>query len=78
MPVGGVVEDGWRGVCRQVTGETRFHLSTKSIMVWGSFTNLSLGLGRFWLGLTIFLSARKWPMIEGAVKVVGCVSVWFE
>jgi hypothetical protein len=72
IPVGGVVRDGWKGIGGQGTGETRFQLSAKSLMVWGSFTNLSLDFDRFlvWLArVDGFLAARKWPRIEGQLKL---------
>jgi hypothetical protein len=72
IPVGGVVRDGWKGVGGAGTGETRFQLSAKCLMVWGSFTNLSLDFDRFlvWLArVDGFLVARKWPRIEGQLKL---------
>ncbi|MCW4009935.1 MAG: hypothetical protein NWF05_04875 [Candidatus Bathyarchaeota archaeon] len=72
IPVGGVVRDGWKGVGGEGTGETRFQLSAKCLMVWGSFTNLSLDFDRFlvWLArVDGFLAARKWPRIEGQLKL---------
>ncbi|MGD6851249.1 MAG: hypothetical protein ACQCN6_04225 [Candidatus Bathyarchaeia archaeon] len=72
IPVGGVVRDGWRGIGGQGTGETRFQLSKKCLMVWGSFTNLSLDFDRFlvWLArVDGFLAARKWPRIEDQLKL---------
>jgi hypothetical protein len=72
IPVGGVVRDGWKGVGGEGTGETCFQLSAKSLMVWGSFTNLSLDFDRFlvWLArVDGFLAARKWPRIEGQLKL---------
>lgn len=72
IPVGGVVRDGWKGVGGAGTGETRFQLSAKCLMVWGSFTNLSLDFDRFlvWLArVDGFLAARKWPRIEGQLQL---------
>ena len=72
IPVGGVVRDGWKGVGGDGTGETRFQLSAKSLVVYGSFTNLSLDFDRFlvWLArVDGFLAARKWPRVEGQLKL---------
>jgi hypothetical protein len=47
------------------TGEMRFQLSAKCLMVWGSFTSLSLDFDRFlvWLAMVDgFLAARKGPI----------------
>jgi hypothetical protein len=71
IPVGGVVRDGWKGSGGDGTGETRFQLSAKSLLLYGSFTNLSLDFDRFlvWLArVDGFLAARKWPRIEGQLK----------
>jgi hypothetical protein len=68
IPVGGVVHDGWKGVGGAGTGETRFQLSAGTLMVYGSFTNLSLDFDRFvvWLArVDGFLAARKWPRVDG-------------
>jgi hypothetical protein len=72
IPVGGVVRDSWKGVGGDGTGETRFQLSARSLVVYGSFTNLSLDFDRFlvWLArVDGFLAARKWPRIEGQLKL---------
>ncbi len=72
IPVGGIVRDGWKGVGGDGTGETRFQLSAKSLVVYGSFTNLSLDFDRFlvWLArVDGFLAARKWPRLEGQLKL---------
>jgi hypothetical protein len=71
IPVGGIVRDGWKGVGGNGTGETRFQLSSKSLVVYGSFTNLSLDFDRFliWLArVDGFLAARKWPRLDGQLK----------
>ena len=72
IPVGGVVRDGWKGVSGVGTGETRFQLSAGTLMVYGSFTNLSLDFDRFlvWLArVDGFLAARKWPRIDGNLRL---------
>ena len=72
IPVGGIVRDGWKGVGGDGTGETRFQLSARSLVVYGSFTNLSLDFDRFlvWLArVDGFLAARKWPRLEGQLKL---------
>lgn len=49
----------------------RFQLSAGTLMVYGSFTNLSLDFDRFlvWLArVDGFLAARKWPRIDGNLR----------
>ncbi len=72
IPVGGVLRDGWKGVGGAGTGETCFQLSADTLMVYGSFTNLSLDFDRFlvWLArVDGFLAARKWPRIDGNLRL---------
>ncbi len=72
IPVGGVVRDGWKGVGGVGTGETRFQLSAGTLMVYGSFTNLSLDFDRFlvWLArVDGFLAARRWPRVDGNLRL---------
>jgi hypothetical protein len=72
IPVGGVVRDGWKGVGGAGTGETRFQLSAGTLMVYGSFTNLSLDFDRFlvWLArVDGFLAARKWTRVDGNLRL---------